>query len=69
MEINKPYLFIEINDEKFVFLVVEYNEDFNFKVIDSLIIKSEGVLQGKIIDVNASSKIIKENLNLIEKKN
>ena len=68
MEINKPYLFIEINDEKFVFLVVEYNEDFNFKVIDSLIIKSEGVLQGKIIDVNASSKIIKENLNLIEKK-
>lgn len=68
MQINKPYLFIEINDEKFVFLVVEYNEDFNFKVIDSLSIKSKGVLQGKIVDVNASSKIIKENLNLIEKK-
>ena len=68
MEINKPYLFIDIDDKKFTFLVVEYNEDFNFKELDSLNIESAGVEDGKIIDIQASIKIIKENLNLIEKK-
>ena len=68
MEINKPYLFIDIDDKKFTFLVVEYNEDFNFKELDSLNIESAGVEDGKIIDSQASIKIIKENLNLIEKK-
>ena len=68
MEIKKPYLFIEFNDEKFVFLVVKYDEDFNFKVIHSVSVKSEGVSKGRIFDIEASSNIIKDNLTLIEKK-
>ena len=68
MEIKKPYLFIEFNDEKFVFLVVKYDEDFNFKVIHSVSAKSEGVSKGRIFDIEASSNIIKDNLALIEKK-
>ena len=68
MVINKPYLFIEINDKHFIFLVVEFNDELNFKVLDTLIIKSAGVLEGKITDALAAIKIIKSNLHDIENK-
>ncbi len=68
METDKPYLFIEINDKNFIFFVVKYNEDFDFQVIYKDLIKSEGITNGKIIDQNISSKILKDKLNLIEKK-
>ena len=68
MEIDKPYLFIEINDKNFNFFVVKYNEDFDFQVIYKDLIKSEGITNGKIVDQNISSKILKDKLNFIEKK-
>ena len=68
MEIEKPHLFLEINEKNFIFLVVKYDEDFNFKVIYSHSIKSEGILDGKITNIESSSKIIKDCLNLVEKK-
>ena len=69
MEINRPNLLIEISDKNFVFIVVKYNQDLDFEILDSLIIKSEGILDGKIVDANISSKILRDSINLIEKKN
>ena len=69
MEINEPYLLLEIDDKKFIFLIVKYTEDLNYKILDTLKVESSGVKNGKIIDAEISSKIIKENLNTIEKKN
>ena len=68
MEINKPYLFIEINDNNFIFFVVQYNDNFDYEVVYKDSIKSEGITNGKIIDQNVSSKILKDKLNFIEKK-
>ena len=68
MEVEKPYLFIEINDHRFIFLAVKYDEDFNFEILHSILAKSEGVSDGKITNIENSSKIIKENLDIIEKK-
>lgn len=68
MKINKPYLFIELNDKKFIFLIVEYNENLDFKILDSQQVLSEGISNGKIIDINIAATIIKKNLNIIEKK-
>ena len=68
MDINKPYLFIEIGNKEFVFLVVKYNENLDFQVLENIVSKSEGIENGKIIDISKASKIIKDNLNLIEKK-
>tara|TARA_B110000881_G_C18603523_1_gene537479 strand:- start:3309 stop:4508 length:1200 start_codon:yes stop_codon:yes gene_type:complete len=68
MKINKPYLFIELNDKKFIFLIVEYNEDLDFKILDATEVFAEGILNGKIININIVSNIIKKNLILIEKK-
>ena len=69
MKINEPYLLLEIDDKKFIFLIVKYTEDLNYKILDTLKVESSGVKNGKIIDAEISSKIIKENLNTIEKKN
>ena len=60
MEINKPYLILEINDEKFIFLVFQYNDDLDYKIISKRIIESIGIKSGKIIDINSSSKILKK---------
>ena len=43
MEINKPYLFIEINDNNFIFFVVQYNDNFDYEVVYKDSIKSEGI--------------------------
>ncbi len=68
MEIEKPYLFLEINEKNFIFLVVKYDENFNFKVIFSILKESEGIENGKIVNIESSLRIIKDCLNLVEKK-
>ena len=68
MKFDYPNLFIEINEEKIIFLVVKYNEDLEFTVLDTTIINSGGILNGKIIDINVLSKLIKDTLYTIEKK-
>ncbi len=68
MEIEKPHLLLEINEKNFIFLAIKYDEDFNFKVIYSISKSSEGVLDGKITNIDSSAKIIKDCLKLVEKK-
>ena len=43
MDIEQPNLFIEINEKNFIFLVVKYNQDLNFKILDTSIVKSDGI--------------------------
>ena len=66
MKIKEPYLFIEINDQNIIFFVVEYGENLDFKILDTTFVKSEGVLKGKIIDVSVTTKIIKDNFELLQ---
>ena len=68
MEINKPHLFIEISEEHFIFFVVIYDQTLNFEIIETYKIKSEGISNGQISDIESSSKIIKNSLKIIEKK-
>ncbi len=67
MEINKPYLIVEINDSKFNFLVIKYDENFDFKVLHSSSINSDGVSNGKVKNIKIASNLIKSNLDNIEK--
>ena len=45
MEVEKPYLFIEINDHRIYFFSIKYDEDFNFEILHSILAKSEGIFQ------------------------
>jgi cell division protein FtsA len=68
MEIDKPYLFIEINEKNFIFFIAQYNQDLDFKILETKVVESSGILKGQIVDIEHSSKIIKDNLNILEKK-
>ena len=66
MKIDEPYLLIDIDDEKIIFFVVKFDNQLNSEIVNSKVIESQGILNGRITDVEKSSKIIKKNLTLIE---
>ena len=68
MQIKKPYLFIELDDYKIVFSVIKYDEGLNYNIIHERTVESEGILNGKVIDIQSASNIIKKIINEIEEK-
>lgn len=65
---NEKKLFIEVNDNNFIFVAGKYDENLNFDIIEKKIVNSVGVKEGKIVDLNLSSKAILSSLDEIEKK-
>ena len=49
MEINKPTLILELNEQNFIFLVIEYNESLSFKVLENLSVPTQGFDNNKIM--------------------
>ena len=68
MQNNQPVLFIEINDTEYIFVVGSKYEKENFSLIYSKSIPQEGISNKRIDNLNLVTKIIKENIYLIEKK-
>ena len=66
MKLNLPYLIISLNDDKIIFFVISYNENKDYKLIKNITIVSEGVQNGKIVDVKLVSQLIKKSINSIE---
>ncbi len=66
MKLNIPYLIISLNDHKINFFVISYNENKDYKLIKNTTINSEGIQDGKIINVELVAKLIKKSLNSIE---
>ena len=67
MDIDKPNLFIEINDNHFNFLVGKYDEDLNFEVINKKSILSLGFKAGRITNSKDFFENIKNTILEIEK--
>ena len=68
MQNNQPVLFIEINNSEYVFVAGCKNEKDIFSLIYSKKIPQEGISNKRIDNSNLVSKIIRENIYLIEKK-
>ena len=66
MKLDKPYLIIDLNDNKIIFLVILFNEQKNFKIIKKIILESSGIKNGHIIDIEIVSQLLKKNINNIE---
>ena len=66
MEIYSPTLFIEINNDEFIFMVGDENNKEDFIVIHKSIVPIKGIENCRITNFNLVSNIIKENLYLIE---
>ena len=63
---NEPNLILDLNDEFFIFTVFSSNQDKKLEIIKKKIIKSSGIKNGKIIDQNLVSNLIKNTINEIE---
>jgi cell division protein FtsA len=66
MKLNQPYLIIDLNDKKVIFFVVSFNEEKDFKVLKKVILETSGIQNGRVINVEAVSQLLKETINSIE---
>jgi cell division protein FtsA len=66
MKLNEPYLVIDLNDNKIIFFVVSFNEKKDFKVLKKIILKTEGIQNGRVVNIETVSKLLKKTINMIE---
>jgi len=66
MKLNEPYLIIDLNDNKIIFLVVSFDEKKNFKILKKFFLQSSGIQNGRIIDIETFSKLLKKTVNELE---
>ena len=66
MKLNEPYLIIDLNDSKIIFFVITYSANKDYKLIKNVVIDSYGIQDGKIVDVNIVTKLIKQTINSLE---
>ena len=58
MQLDKPYLIIDLNDNKVIFFVVSFNEKKNFKVLKKIILDTTGIQNGRVNNVEAVSQLL-----------
>ena len=66
MKLNEPYLIIELNDNKIIFLIISFNEKKDFKILKKIILPSSGIKNGRITDIENMSQILKKTINEVE---
>jgi cell division protein FtsA len=66
MQLNEPYLIIDLNDNKVIFFVVSFNEKKNFKILKKIILETSGIINGRIMDVETVGQLLKQTINSIE---
>ena len=54
------------NDNKLIFFVVSFNEKKDFKLLRKIILATSGIQNGRIIDVEDVSQLLKKTINTIE---
>ena len=68
MNLNNPHLLIEIDDKEFIFFVIKFDLNLEFETLYFNKINSHGISKGNVVDIDLASKVIKENIDQIEKK-
>ena len=66
MQLNEPRLIIDLNDSKLIFFVVLFDEKKDFKILKKIILQTTGILNGRIINVEVVSQLLKKTINKIE---
>jgi cell division protein FtsA len=66
MKLNKPQLIISLNDNKIIFFVISYYENKDYKLVKNTTMNSEGIQNGKIVDIEIVARLVKKTINSIE---
>jgi cell division protein FtsA len=66
MQLNEPYLIIDLNDNKVIFFVISFDKKKNFKILKKIILKTPGIKNGRVVNVETVSQLLKQTINSIE---
>ena len=66
MQLNEPYLIIDLDDNKLIFFVVSFNEKKDFKIIKKIILETTGIQNGRVINIESVSRLLKKTISTIE---
>ena len=65
---DKLTLFIELNESSFIFTIGEYDNDYNFKILEKINSENKVFSKNKLTDIEEAKKLIKINIQTIEQK-
>ena len=68
MQPENPVLFIELNNTNYIFAAGQYDNNKNIKVLEKIIVSSEGLNKNKLTNIDQASSLIIKNIQRIEKK-
>ena len=60
MQLNEPYLIIDLNDNNVIFFVVSFDEKKNFKLLKKIILETQGIQNGRIINIETVIQLLKK---------
>ena len=66
MQLNEPYLIIDLNDNKIILFVVSFNEKKNFKLLKKIVLETIGIQNGRVTNIEIVSQLLKKTINTIE---
>ena len=66
MQLNEPYLIIDLNDNKIIFFVVSFTEKKEFKILKKIILDTTGIQKGRVINIENVSQLLKKTITSIE---
>ena len=66
MQLNEPYLIIDLNDNRVIFFVISFNEKKDFKILKKIILEISGIQNGRIVNIETVSQLLKKTINSIE---
>ncbi len=67
-KLKKKNLYLEINNERFLVAIGEYDEELNFKILDHELYSPSGFRNGKIINLSATVENLKKVIKKVENK-
>ena len=67
-KLKKKNLYLEINDERFLVAIGEYDDELNFKIIEHELFSPSGFKKGKIINLATTVENLKKAVKKIENK-
>ena len=68
MQTNIPTLFVEINEQNYIFVAGKYDENQKLKIIEKIITPNEGIEKQRFINIDLAHKSIKKSIQEIEDK-
>ena len=68
MQVDIPILFVEINNSNYIFVAGKYDDDQNLNIIEKIIVPNKGINENKFINIDHTTKVVKQNIKSIEDK-